>query len=240
MLCSIEKDNWLSSQIGKVSYKLVFNEPLIESNKNEIKYWIIKNQNKEIFIYSKIPTKSAENVALLEAVGFKLIDTNVKFELDKELITTKNSQRDIRICFAKKMHKKYAGNIAKNNFIYSRFHLDPLIDNDIANRIKQSWVENFFLGKRGDQMALALINNEPIGFLQLIIKNRTLFIDLIGVDQKAQGNGVASAMIQFADQNIKHTCIKVGTQIGNLPSIRLYHKLGFEFTGSDYVFHYHS
>ena len=89
-------------------------------------------------------------------------------------------------------------------------------------------------------MVLALLNNKPVGFLQLIIKNKELIIDLIGVDKIAQGRGVASSMIQFASKNIKRSCIKVGTQIGNLPSIKLYQKLGFVLTESDYVFHYHS
>ena len=96
------------------------------------------------------------------------------------------------------------------------------------------------VGKRGDEMVSALMNNEPIGFLQLIIKDKVLFIDLIGVDKKAQGKGVASAMIQFAKFNIECSVIKVGTQIANLPSIKLDQKIGFLFSGSDYVFHYHS
>ena len=89
-------------------------------------------------------------------------------------------------------------------------------------------------------MVIALLDDEPVGFLQLILKYRELFIDLIGVDKNAQGKGLASAMIKYAEENIIHTCIKVGTQIGNFPSIKLYQKLGFVLNGSDYVFHYHS
>ena len=76
--------------------------------------------------------------------------------------------------------------------------------------------------------------------MQLIIKEKELIIDLIAVDKKAQGRGVASSMIKFANSNIKRPSIKVGTQIQNLPSIKLYKKLGFVLTQSDYVFHYHS
>ncbi len=62
----------------------------------------------------------------------------------------------------------------------------------------------------------------------------------MGVDKIAQGRGLASSLIQLASKNINRSCIKVGTQIGNLPSIKLYQKLGFVLTRSDYVFHYHS
>ena len=160
--------------------------------------------------------------------------------MNERIIPDKDIQENIQICFADKTHMKSAGKIARDNFIYSRFHLDPHIDNNIANQIKQNWVENYFLGKRGDKMVLALIDSEPVGFLQLRLKEKILFIDLIGVDKKEQGKGIASAMIRYANQNIEHSCIKVGTQIGNLPSIKLYQNLGFVFSGSDYVFHYHN
>jgi ribosomal protein S18 acetylase RimI-like enzyme len=101
-------------------------------------------------------------------------------------------------------------------------------------------VNNYFCGKRGDEMVLALMNGEPVGFLQLILKDRALLIDLIGVAKKAQGLGVASNMIQFARKKIKCSNFKVGTQIGNWPSIKLYQKLGFVLASSEYVFHYHN
>jgi len=236
----ILKDEWLSKQISKSAYQLKVND----LSKNIIlKRWQeFKNKHREedFFVFSKIQTNAVSVWHCLEKEDFKLIDTNVKFELHGILPYKGEQRKDIEICFAKKKHQQAVGEIARDNFIYSRFHLDPLINNNIASQIKQNWVENYFFGKRGDEMALALLNNEPVGFLQLIIQEDNLFIDLIGVDRKAQGKGVASAMIQFASENIEHSYFKVGTQIGNLPSIKLYQKLGFVLNGSDYVFHYHS
>jgi ribosomal protein S18 acetylase RimI-like enzyme len=234
------RDEWLSKQVAKSVYQLKVNNLL---EKDFSKGWkkFKKNHIKEnYFVFSKISTNCLNIWQCLEKADFKLIDTNVRFELHGNISSKIKQRQEIEICFAEKKHQKAAGKIAKNHFIYSRFHLDPLIENDIANKIKQKWVENYFLGKRGDQMILALLNNEPIGFLQLIIEDGELLIDLIGVDKKAQGKGVASSIIQFASNNIKRSCIKVGTQIGNLPSINLYQKLGFTFAGSDYIFHYHS
>ena len=77
-------------------------------------------------------------------------------------------------------------------------------------------------------MVVALDNNKPVGFLQLIINNdNDLLIDLIGVSAEAQGKGVASSMILFARTKIAHSMMKVGTQILNIPSVNLYQKLGF-------------
>ena len=234
------KDEWLSEQIAKSVYQLKVNDLLEDNFTQDWKVFKKCHIKEDYFVFSKISTNSVNIWQCLEKADFKLIDTNVKFELFGNILSKRNQQKDIEICFAEKIHNQAAGMIARENFIYSRFHLDPLIDNDIASQIKQNWVKNYFSGKRGDEMVLALLNDEPVGFLQLIIKDRELFIDLIGVDKKVQGKGLASAMIKYAEENIIHTCIKVGTQIGNLPSIKLYQKLGFVLTGSDYVFHYHS
>jgi len=234
------KDEWLSEQIAKSVYQLKTNDSLENEFSEDWKEFRRDHIKENYFVFSKISTNSIIMWQCLEKADFKLIDTNVKFELHGNISFESKQQKDIEICFAEKKHQQSTGKIARDNFIYSRFHIDPLIDNDIANQIKQNWVKNYFFGKRGDEMVLALLNNEPVGFLQLIIKDKELFIDLIGVDKIVQGRGVASSMIQFASKNIKRSCIKVGTQIGNLPSIKLYQKLGFVLTGSDYVFHYHS
>jgi len=234
------KDEWLSEQIDKNVYQLKVIDLLEDDFSQDWKEFRKNHIKENYFVFSKISTNSVNIWQCVEKVNFKLIDANVKFELHGNISSDSKYQKDIDICFAEKKHQEATGKIARDNFIYSRFHLDPLIDNDIASKIKQNWVKNYFFGKRGDVMVLALLNNEPVGFLQLIIKNKELFIDLIGVQKIAQGKGIASSMIQFASKNIKQSCIKVGTQIGNIPSIKLYQKLGFVLTGSDYVFHYHS
>ena len=234
------KDEWLSEQIAKNVYQLKAYDLLGDDFSKDWKKFRIDHIKGDYLVFSKISTNSENIYQCLEKANFKLIDTNVKFELNNNKLSEKQQHNDIEICFAEKKHQHAVGKIARDNFLYSRFHLDPLIDNDIANKIKQNWAKNYFFGKRGNEMVLALVHNEPVGFLQLIIKEKELFIDLIGVDKIAQGRGVASSMIQFASTNIKSSCIKVGTQIGNLPSIKLYQKLGFVLTESDYVFHYHS
>lgn len=234
------KDEWLSKQISKNTYLFKVNELGKNMIFQEWNKFIFDHKNESFFIFSKINTGYVEKWQCLEKEGFKLIDTNIKYELTNRISSETNSYENTRICFAEKEYQKSVEKIARDNFIYSRFHLDPLIDNEIASKIKQNWVKNYFSGKRGNQLVVALLNDEPVGFLLLILKNRELFIDLIGVDKKAQGKGLASAMINYAEKNIIHKCIKVGTQIGNFPSIKLYQKLGFILTGSDYVFHYHS
>jgi ribosomal protein S18 acetylase RimI-like enzyme len=234
------KDEWLSGQIGKSVYQLKANNMLEESFLEDWEEFRREHIKENYFVFSKINTNSVNIFQCLEKANFKLVDTNLQFELNDNKLSEKQQNNDIEICFAEKKHQQALGKIAKDNFHYSRFHLDSLINNDIANKIKQNWVKNYFFGKRGDEMVVALLQNKPVGFLQLIIKEKELTIDLICVDRIAQGRGVASSMIHFARRDIKQSFIKAGTQIGNLPAINLYQKLGFVLTQSDYLFHYHS
>ena len=132
--------------------------------------------------------------------------------------------------------------IAKNAFEYNRFYADPNISNNIACKIKEEWVGNFFLGERGKWMIVVEENSKIIGFVQLISKNQnTIIIDLIAIDKKSRGKGLAKEMISYAYENClnKDGIIEVGTQIANTPSIKLYSKLSFHMNSASYVLHMH-
>ncbi|MBU0579594.1 MAG: GNAT family N-acetyltransferase [Candidatus Margulisbacteria bacterium] len=167
------------------------------------------------------------------------MDTNVSFEksVSKDLHNTNNCV----LRFAEKIDEENTVQLAKNSFVFSRFHLDKEFTSKESATIKGEWVRNFFKGQRGDFMILALVNNQIVGFLQLLKSPQdTLVIDLIAVDEKQRKKGIAGDMISFAEKNIKGIQnIKVGTQIANIPSIRFYQNIGFKFIGANYVFHYH-
>ena len=88
-------------------------------------------------------------------------------------------------------------------------------------------------------MVIALYKNKPIAFLQLILKGRALIIDLIAVSSQYRWQKIGTALIKFASENIKSEKILVGTQISNIPSIKLYQKLGFNHIESDYAILYY-
>jgi ribosomal protein S18 acetylase RimI-like enzyme len=131
--------------------------------------------------------------------------------------------------------------VARKNFVYSRFHLDRAVPNVLADKIKAEWVGNYFLGKRGDEMVVALVDERVVGFLQLLRRNENLIIDLIAVDASQRRKGIARDMIAYAESQYDDCShIVVGTQVANIPSIRLYEKIGFRLRSSKYVFHYHN
>lgn len=190
------------------------------------------------FVFAKVSPHDLTIIRQLETRGFHLIDTNILF--DKPVATTKKMVGHCTVRFAEPSDEPSVVQIAHNNFIYSRFHLDEAIDNEIANQIKAEWAKNYFRGDRGDQMVVAVVEGQVVGFNQLLYKDGIVTIDLIAVDKHYHRRGVAADMITYAEtESPAVQRIRVGTQLANLPSIKLYEKLGFRFHQAKYVFHYH-
>ena len=71
--------------------------------------------------------------------------------------------------------------LAENSFIYDRFHKDIEIPNNMASDLKKRWVDNFFKGKRGNNLLVSDINGVLAGFILLIENKKEVIIDLIAV-----------------------------------------------------------
>ena len=225
----ITSDEWLSSIVGKPVYELKAFETNLKPN---------DFPTGQLFIWSKIPTDNIDKLICLQRLGFYIVDTNVQFSLSNK-ISHKNKSN---LRFANSSDEADLRALARNAFKYNRFIRDPNISSEIASKIKEEWVGNFFLGKRGKWMIVIEDNSKIIGFLQLISKNQnTIVIDLIAIDEKSRGKGLAKEMISYAYENClkKDGTIEVGTQIANTPSIKLYSKLSFHMNSASYVLHMH-
>lgn len=185
----------------------------------------------------KVNCADIASVSALEAHGFTLIDTQVTFERS---ITLPLPQTDTRIRTAAAADKKAVRSLAEAVFTGSRFHLDPQISKATAAKLKGAWAENFFDGKRGEQMAVAEIDGQIVAFNQLLFRDDALVIDLIGVDERHRGSGIAEALVLSSLRLVpSFQSYRVGTQISNTRSIRFYERLGFRQIASSYIFHYH-
>ncbi len=239
----VSHDNWLTSIIKKEAFLFHLTDAFIAQfeNKGSAEYlWISSLKNKPTFVASKVEPERIDHIAFIEKIGFNLIDTNVVLQKKNETIVTTVAE-NYTICFAMDADAKQTTETARKSFIYTRFHLDGKFSKEAANTVKAEWVRNYFIGQRGTHMVLAKINNEIAGFLQLIKKNDQLIIDLIAVDPDHRRKGIAQQMIHFAQQNISGCkTITVGTQLANIPSIKLYQRIGFMLDSAKYVFHYHS
>ena len=166
------------------------------------------------FAYAKVECVGIPAIAALEKAGFNLIDTNTQFDR-----TNMGSWPEVElpngynVRFAKSADEAAVEKVAATSFVYTRFHLDPMIPDKMANDIKSHWAGNFFIGKRGDWMVVLTFHGKVVGFLQLLSKDGTNIIDLIAVDRTHQGKGLAAGMVEFAGKQCGESDrMLVGTQ----------------------------
>ena len=236
------QDPWFSEVMERNVYKVFIEEPLSpgsQPTKSNSEISIQALQKRPVFAFSKVDASATSKTAYLESIGFRLVDTNVTF--DKK-IEKKNFVDTTEVRVAQSNDRSSVEQIARESFIFSRFHLDPQMSIDLANRIKEEWVRNYFLGNRGDAMIVGLIDGCVAGFLLLMeLDDDTILIDLIAVHNAYQRHGLASKMIHYISTVYPNaTQLRVGTQVANIPSIRLYEKLGFRLFQAQYVLHFHN
>jgi nucleoside-diphosphate-sugar epimerase/GNAT superfamily N-acetyltransferase len=242
----LKHDAWLSKLLGREAYTLAVTPLLLEAaaGKHSRGYSRLRElQAKPVFLTAKVPVADGAAVEFLEEHGFHLIDTNLRFEKEAESPTTVVAECELR--FAAPADRESVVDLARKNFVFSRFHQDRNIPQSVADEIKAQWVGNFFNGERGDRLVVAEVREKGqqkiAGFTLLATRaNAPVVIDLIAVDDAYRRRGIAAEMIAFIESQSAPAVIAVGTQVGNLPSVRLYEKLGFRLTAAQYVFHFHN
>jgi len=243
----VRTDAWLGSMIGWS----VFSVEVSESDGSEVTEGLHEHAKgrEATLYYVKIDTRKTAMLQYLGRAGFEIVDVNVQLEARIADITAVEMAPGVQVDDVKALPVEIAdaaAGIAERCFRFSRFHLDPLIEGRVANRIKREWVLNYVQGRRGENLLIARRDGQPVGFLAVLLAEdaacgRICRIDLIGVDPSAWRQGVARTLIRaLVDRySDRCDCFQVGTQVANIPSIRLYERFGFMMTRTNYVLHRH-
>lgn len=192
------------------------------------------------FYQTRVPVDDVRAVQRLSEAGFAVVDTTLTLGR-----APAPGKAPPQVAHAKPEQRELVVEIARTAFRYSRFHLDPDVPDELANRIKADWIGSYFAGTRGEHLLVALADGQPAGFLAVIRgedDGRTLrTIDLIAVAPAAQGRGVARALTAafVAEAAGVADEVRVGTQAANVPATRLYESLGFTLVEAQYVLHRH-
>ncbi len=190
------------------------------------------------FVGAKVPVEDAGALLDLQGLGFRVVDTNV--QLARPAAGMGAGVGSVR--FARPPDEPGVRSLARAAFTHSRFHRDPDVGVELAGRIKEEWAANFFAGGRGHWMVVAEEQGGIVGFLQLLAgAEQSVVIDLVAVAEAWRGRAVARSMIAFASTACRGepAPLRVGTQLANAPSLRLYTKLGFALESASYVLHLH-
>lgn len=237
-LFSISFDAWLSKLTGRAA----FNVCVDEAGQDLSSIVSQKLCGSDIIATLKLPASDITNSIAAQSIGFMHVETALSFQRD--VATTQNVEKSL-LRFARPDDKDAVVEIAKSSFVYTRFHMDPHVQNIHADLAKASWAGNYFSGQRGDAMIVAEWEGRVSGFLQLIFAtDGNIIIDLIAVKREAARQGLARKMIAMAmehwSKNGASAFIRVGTQACNTASVNLYENMDFTLVGSQNIFHYHS
>ncbi len=239
-----ERDDWLSDVLGVSSWK-VFGMGAAVPPAEILATMLDRAGHGAAFFSAKIPTRDVAAVTNATRAGFSVIDVNVTF--DWEDGAASNFRSDYS---TSNIESATAGDtlaveaIAGHCFVFSRFHLDPAIGLDRANEVKRQWARDACQG-RASAIYVARQKNTVRGFLAVLesksIKETDAIIDLVGVGAGCQGQGTGQALCKmFIEQwRTRSDRLRVGTQISNIPAIRLYESIGFRVTETSYVLHAH-
>jgi dTDP-4-amino-4,6-dideoxy-D-galactose acyltransferase len=242
----IEKDAWLSDVLGVSSWKVLAPDA---ASPRDINAGLIECAGgATAFFSTKIPTADVVTLSKATRAGFSVVDVNVTFDWDADAAATSRDQANgtdaMTVTVVKQNDVAAVEAIAARCFTFSRFHLDPAIGRQRANEVKRQWAANACRG-RASVVYVARERDQVAGFLAVLVNNvagRTdAVIDLVGVDAPYQGRGAGLAMsMMFIEQwRDRADRLRVGTQISNVPALRLYEKIGFRVAETSYVLHAH-
>jgi ribosomal protein S18 acetylase RimI-like enzyme len=183
----------------------------------------------------RVPVGDVDVLGEAAQLGFAVVDVNVTLERSG---SDGVGADDGAVAPATEEQAAALLDVAGSCFRYSRFHLDPLIPQEAADRVKREWVRSYVEGRRGVELLAAGTD----GFLAALeAEDGARVIDLVGVAPKAQGRGVGESLVAafVRRHGAGGRTLRVGTQVANVPSLRLYEKLGFRIVSAAYVLHRH-
>lgn len=223
-------------KMGKI---LVPNGGLKTEELYEILQTAIREKYDHLFV--RVNTQDTETLFALLKCGFYITDCLVTFSLDLQGYIPR-SVKEVTIYERIDDEKKVSQikEISKSSFKYDRFHSDPNLPKEKSDELNSVWAENDVRG-RSLVTLLKERGNSILGFVTINKKDdHHAYIDLIAVRENCRGQGIGSALVDASLNWLKEQGFKtvtVGTQIANVPAIRLYERRGFLLTHSQYSFH---
>lgn len=204
----------------------------------------------DLIFVIRIATDSLPAVRAVESARFNLMECFLVLKHSLAGINEpngpgENPAADVR--FYKENDLAVLKKIAYTSFTRSRFHMDENIDNNLASKTRESWLENSCNG-RASFVLVSTDGKEPGGFLICKEKkdelgNRYANLDLMAVNPARRKQGQGRKLVSFfltECRNRSYDYALVGTQAHNTLSVGLYEKSGFRIHNTFYTYHLHS
>lgn len=200
--------------------------------------WI--NSEQVGIVSCRLSNNDLRESMFLEAHGFRFIEMVLHPRLDLFQYSV-ISEDKLHIALADAADLDELEHIAQVSFEFERYHIDPRLSSEYANRRYSKWVNNSYYD--GVQDLYKVMHGEEIVAF-FITENRDAnhvywHLTALAPRRRRQGYGyrVWMAMLNY---HKLHGCRFVNTTISvrNLPVLNLYSKLNFRFESPEMTFHW--
>lgn len=254
--CLFEDLKWdsqiFNKKMGSINYLLFGNEiEFLESCEIVSKIVSYAQEKSYDFLLCKTYTDNLKVIHALEKNGFLLVDTlldfiwdskkrliNNEFKTDEYIIVEEASPSD------EEALKKIAYKAFSKHF--GRYHSDPFIPKELANRVYQEWISSSFKGY-ADYIFIARVNGEIAGYSiwkksSKLEKECSLSIghySIAGVDEAFRGKGIFKILTMAGMRALmtEVELIEGPTHINNYPVQKGYVSLGWYIGDARHSFH---
>lgn len=183
----------------------------------------------------------------LESRGFYLVDAIVTYTF----IPRRQELGHFKHLYQTRIYREedreavlHVANTAYQNYL-GRYHADPHLPNEAANRLYQIWTEKFLQEGFAERIIVAERKGKVIGFLGYRMQHDILKatgVRAVGAGLGGclpEGLGAYSALLETAMREGMHRydMQDFETQLNNINIVRIYQKINFEFARAKYTFH---
>jgi GNAT superfamily N-acetyltransferase len=191
---------------------------------------------------ARVNASDLSSLHAFEEAGFITVDGILTFACEVSTDYPAPAGEDFTIRLATAADGAATGELARNAFVFDRFHSDPFIDPRRADELHATWLRNSCNGVTADAVLIAEDEAGILGFVTCArnrnsenVNNSDGTIVLVATATRARGRGVGraltlAAMEWFRGQGCAH--VEVGTQMRNIAAARLYQECGFKIVGA--------
>lgn len=191
----------------------------------------------------RVDAADLSSLHVLERSGFVTMDGLLTFAFDLAQHTPAGTGHNFKIRLATAADADAAALLAGTAYVHDRFHSDPFIPRERADRLHATWLRNSCQGRAADAVVLVEDQTGLLGYVTCAVQGNSEeplgrkmgTIVLVATDERARGLGVGHAATMAALEWFRQEgceIVEVGTQLRNIPAARLYQKCGFRMVGS--------
>ena len=194
-------------------------------------------------IMCSVPNEKRPAFALLSAAGFVFFDYTLAVSLSG-LQVRKIPAPPIPVRDAQPGDQPEVERIAEQAFRYGRYHADPYIPGDLANRRYRDWVRNAFASADQNNRIFVTGSVDTVhGFMHVRLDGHTAHITIMAVDEPFQRGATAFSLAAGSLRRLRAAGIReIASKISaaNLGIMNMTASFGCRYADPQAVFYWHA